>query len=110
MGHSTMKSVIFFLVVLAVYQVAAVPIFGLFGRPGGNAAGFGTGNASPYGASSTGLGVPTHTTVDSLLEVEMATVGAVPSSEVTMPVEMAKALLMANNRNVLYTIPRLLGK
>merc|ERR1712071_712368 len=55
--HSTMKSVIFFLVVLAVYQVAAVPIFGLFGRPGGNAAGFGTGNASPYGASSIGLGV-----------------------------------------------------
>jgi len=51
-----MKSVIALLVLVAVSQIdaRAQPIFF---RPGGNGAGFGTGNAGLFGASGTGVGL-----------------------------------------------------
>merc|ERR1712137_358067 len=54
-SKATMKSMIVLLVVLAIAQIYAAPQF--FGFPGGNGAGFGTGNAGLFGASGTGVGV-----------------------------------------------------
>merc|ERR1711973_86433 len=58
-SNPTMKSVIVLLVLVAVSQIDAFPraIFYPGFRPGGNGAGFGTGNAGPFGASATGVGI-----------------------------------------------------
>merc|ERR1712137_1182042 len=90
-SNPTMKSVIVLLVLVAVSQIDAFPraIFYPGFRPGGNGAGFGTGNARPFGASATGVESQMLTTEDSHREAETASVQPVHSD--TTPVETGTA-------------------
>merc|ERR1712137_673465 len=71
-SNPTMKSVIVLLVLVAVSQIDAFPraIFYPGFRPGGNGAGFGTGNAGPFGSSATGVELLRRTMAGPHLELE----------------------------------------